>query len=73
MTFIGKFDLLFSSHQLWHIFILIAIVYWHEKGVEMIHYHYLVGPFVPVNSSAIQYSILPETIVEGPNLSSIMP
>ena len=34
----GRFDLLFASHQLWHVVILFAFVYWYDAAVDMMMY-----------------------------------
>ncbi|KAI8794124.1 progestin and adipoQ receptor family member 3-like [Biomphalaria glabrata] len=36
--FPGKFDFIGSSHQLWHILIVIAFCYWHKAGKEILMY-----------------------------------
>ncbi|XP_018916066.1 progestin and adipoQ receptor family member 3 isoform X4 [Bemisia tabaci] len=36
--FKGKVDLFGSSHQWWHIFIVIALYYWHNTGIKYIEY-----------------------------------
>ncbi|CAL1531561.1 unnamed protein product [Lymnaea stagnalis] len=34
----GKFDYIGSSHQLWHIIIVVAFCYWHKSGEEILIY-----------------------------------
>ncbi|KAI6229126.1 Progestin and AdipoQ Receptor family [Aphelenchoides fujianensis] len=36
----GKFDVFGCSHQWWHLFILLAMVYWHEAGVQLLTYYH---------------------------------
>ncbi|XP_068213350.1 progestin and adipoQ receptor family member 3-like [Palaemon carinicauda] len=32
--FPGRFDYIGASHQLWHLIIVVALVYWHQTGLE---------------------------------------
>ncbi|CAD5218464.1 unnamed protein product [Bursaphelenchus okinawaensis] len=36
----GKFDLIGCSHQWWHLFILAAMIYWNEAGVQLLTYYH---------------------------------
>ncbi|KAG1714489.1 Progestin and adipoQ receptor family member 3 [Nymphon striatum] len=35
--FPGKFDIIGSSHQLWHLLVFISLVWWHKTGVKYIY------------------------------------
>ncbi|KAF7633728.1 hypothetical protein Mgra_00006907 [Meloidogyne graminicola] len=36
----GKFDLIGCSHQWWHLFVLVAMAFWHWSGIQLLtHYH----------------------------------
>jgi predicted membrane channel-forming protein YqfA (hemolysin III family) len=39
----GYFDILFSSHQLWHLASLAAFIYWYKNGIELLQYR-LINP-----------------------------
>ena len=34
----GRFDMFLASHQLWHVLILLAFVYWYDAAVDMMQY-----------------------------------
>ncbi|CAL4088687.1 unnamed protein product, partial [Meganyctiphanes norvegica] len=34
----GRFDFIGASHQLWHIIMVVALVYWHQTGLEYAKY-----------------------------------
>ncbi|XP_072165374.1 progestin and adipoQ receptor family member 3-like [Diadema setosum] len=38
ICFPGKLDYIGSSHQLWHILVVIAFLWWHQTGVVMMEY-----------------------------------
>jgi predicted membrane channel-forming protein YqfA (hemolysin III family) len=37
----GTFDLIGSSHQLWHLLILAALAWWQRAGVQLLSHHRL--------------------------------
>jgi hypothetical protein len=37
-NFIGYFDFIFASHQIWHLSTLIAFIWWYYNGVELLQY-----------------------------------
>ncbi|KAK4289845.1 hypothetical protein Pmani_037218 [Petrolisthes manimaculis] len=39
----GRFDIVGASHQLWHLVVLIALVYWHQTGIEYANYRLMYG------------------------------
>ncbi|ROT75421.1 putative progestin and adipoQ receptor family member 3 isoform X1 [Penaeus vannamei] len=41
--FPGRFDFIGSSHQLWHLIIVAALVYWHQTGLEYAYYRMVFG------------------------------
>ncbi|KAH7725465.1 Protein PAQR-3 [Aphelenchoides avenae] len=53
----GSFDLVGCSHQLWHLLILSAMIYWHGAGIDLLTYYHttpdacLYAEQVPSNSS----------------------
>jgi hypothetical protein len=36
--YLGYFDFIFASHQIWHISSLAAFIWWYENGVELLQY-----------------------------------
>ncbi|KAI6180824.1 Progestin and AdipoQ Receptor family [Aphelenchoides besseyi] len=50
----GKFDIFGCSHQWWHLFILSAMIYWHEAGVQLLTYYHS----MPVRSSKWPMTLL---------------
>ncbi|CAF0852936.1 unnamed protein product [Adineta ricciae] len=41
--FPGYFDILFSSHQIWHFATLAAFIWWYHNSIELMHYR-LINP-----------------------------
>ncbi|XP_037783855.1 progestin and adipoQ receptor family member 3-like [Penaeus monodon] len=41
--FPGRFDFIGASHQLWHLIIVAALVYWHQTGLEYAYYRMVFG------------------------------
>ncbi|KAK7085094.1 Progestin and adipoQ receptor member 3 [Halocaridina rubra] len=39
----GRFDFVGASHQLWHLIIVIALVYWHQTGINYAQYRLKFG------------------------------
>lgn len=39
----GRFDFIGASHQLWHLIIVAALVYWHQTGLEYAYYRMVFG------------------------------
>ncbi|XP_066953105.1 progestin and adipoQ receptor family member 3-like isoform X2 [Macrobrachium rosenbergii] len=41
--FPGRFDYIGASHQLWHLIIVVALVYWHQTGLEYARFRMTFG------------------------------
>ncbi|XP_050692760.1 progestin and adipoQ receptor family member 3-like [Eriocheir sinensis] len=41
--FPGRFDIVGASHQLWHLIIVVALVYWHQTGLHYAHFRLTYG------------------------------
>lgn len=39
----GRFDILGSSHQWWHLFIFLCLAYWHSTGLAFFKYRHALG------------------------------
>lgn len=44
--FVGKVDYLGHSHNLWHVFVLIALYYWHNSGKLFIYFVLIIYSFL---------------------------
>jgi hypothetical protein len=43
LVYLGYFDIVLSSHQIWHFASLAAFIYWYQNGVELLQYR-LINP-----------------------------
>nr|CAD7461350.1 unnamed protein product [Timema tahoe] len=38
ITSVGKVDYVGSSHQWWHLFVVLALYYWHNTGIKYVEF-----------------------------------